>query len=491
MNNINIVSFVNVCLLLSASFIYLFQYSVFSFISASFLASIIGLLCLFFLVYKPKFVSFYIIMAVSLLIGYAISTSIISIVALCDGNSFNSAVHSLGVYYETKDIAMALIIVLLSAIILMQFSVLETPVVDKLISIKESNSCKYILISFITVFIAYIVGEIGFLGVQLGDKSNIGLLGSLSYSIVLSFLPIIVYDIVKAKSRLYKIFLFVVCIFFVSTCAIFGRRVFVYSLISVFICLSVFGIPMRELLFKRPFILFASIIILLVMIFFIFASFFVMRMASYYMDTDKSIFILLFGAVDVFKNSTSDLFSEIAANIIERPFILSYFAGLVSAKGVHMPLLGKEIEYAFLTAIPSFIFPNKLLVLPGMAEEFVHPAYGLPVFDGNNTILTAGFNDFGFLGALLYPVIMVLIFIGFINLSCKYLPAILVKMAVCRLIYQVLFVEETLAGLTTVCLRDLILAMVFIYTTSWLLDYVIALLKIILFKRPAGIISNG
>ena len=87
----------------------------------------------------------------------------------------------------------------------------------------------------------------------------------------------------------------------------------------------------------------------------------------------------------------------------------------------------------------------------------MHPLYGIPVFDGPSSVLVVGFDDFGFLGALIYPLGVVLLFGWFNKLVGTVVRDAPIRLFVLfALLFQLLYIEQAF-GAVFVTLRNLVI----------------------------------
>ncbi len=146
--------------------------------------------------------------------------------------------------------------------------------------------------------------------------------------------------------------------------------------------------------------------------------------------------------------------------------------GISSAR---MPAFGAEFVYSVQMAIPSILMPGKVGAMPAAPEALVHPRYGIPVFDGPNSVLVAGFDDFGFLGALVYPLFVVLLYGAFYRSLRTFVRDQPIRLFVLfTLLFQLLYIEQAF-GSVFVSLRNLLI----VVGVAWLL----ARLPVARFKR--------
>ncbi len=352
-------------------------------------------------------------MAVSILLGYALGTVVFIVSTYFSNESTELSQNVFNFSYGKGDISLTLLIVLMTSVLLFELARFEAPLVSAFIAKLNRDtdaSGKYIVMSVVVVISAYLTGQVGYMGVQLGGFGEVGILGAIAFLLVPPFLPMTVCEIIRARSLRHKIFLMTIFLLFLLSTVLFGRRVFIYSLITTLIGLSISGIRLPKLSFKRWFTIGVGVPAFFIVVFLSFIFFFSLRLTIDSVGQEMPMVELLHNAKEVILENSPELYSQFSINVTERPFILSYLTGFVAAQRTYSPLWGQEVSYAFQTAIPSVLFPNKLLILPKMQEEFVHPAFGFSVFDGPNTIMTAGLDDFGIAGAIMYPAILVIIY---------------------------------------------------------------------------------
>ncbi len=117
-------------------------------------------------------------------------------------------------------------------------------------------------------------------------------------------------------------------------------------------------------------------------------------------------------------------------NAQTRTFILSFMANVFDASITKTPALGRDAFGFLQLTIPSVIYPdkNKFFSEEGLVDQQFGFSYG----DEANSVLTAGAADFGIVGVILYPLLMVLIARAvhdFLLQFLKPLPCMLVSLA--------------------------------------------------------------
>ncbi len=131
-------------------------------------------------------------------------------------------------------------------------------------------------------------------------------------------------------------------------------------------------------------------------------------------------------------------------NFQNRTFVLGFLANILDASSRQTPALGHDALSFLQTDIPSMIYPDKDRYFN--EEALVDQQFGFSYGDEANSVLTAGATDFGFLGMILYPLIMVAIartIFEFVALGLKVLPLMFVALS---FVYTMLQTENNLSG---------------------------------------------
>jgi hypothetical protein len=94
-------------------------------------------------------------------------------------------------------------------------------------------------------------------------------------------------------------------------------------------------------------------------------------------------------------------------NLQTRTFVLAFLANILDASSRATPALGRDALGLLESTIPTVLYPDKDRFFS--EELLVDRQFGFGYGDEANSILTAGATDFGFLGMILYPLIIVAI----------------------------------------------------------------------------------
>lgn len=438
-----------------------------AFMIAVCLGSLCGLIMLLRMLTNPGEIRLFYLLSISLLLGYAFST----LLYMVNFFSFYGYIQLIGINfpgYTQLDLSIALVLIYVSASLLTWLSRFERPLFAKVnIHHLFEDARTRIFVFGITAFtfLSFFIWEsLGYMGIQTQETGNISAPAEISAifaTIIPSLLLLILFQVNKIKFRLIIIFSIFLS-FFIT--AVMGRRVLLYTLLT-----SVLVYVMRSSKGKMRYTgrhffigLFA-----LFLLYYGFVFFFSMRNTIYALGTsDVHLEELLIQTFKFMKNGGGDFNNSMRLNLIERPFILPYVAVLLSGLERSQPLYGSLMIWAMKLAIPSAIMPDKMNNLSGDAETLIHPQFGLPIFDGPDSIITAGIADFGFVGAVLYPVFMVICYLGLIRFVGKFSPPFVLLFVILSLVFHTLYIEEGLNGLLTSTPRDLLLVAI-IMTALW------------------------
>lgn len=99
--------------------------------------------------------------------------------------------------------------------------------------------------------------------------------------------------------------------------------------------------------------------------------------------------------------------SRTEENLQTRTFVLGFFSSVLEGSSRTTPALGEDVVKQAEDAIPSFLYPEKDRYFS--EEELVDQQFGYGFGDQANSIMTGGATDFGLLGALIYPLLLVVL----------------------------------------------------------------------------------
>jgi hypothetical protein len=287
--------------------------------------------------------------------------------------------------------------------------------------------------------------EIGFMGTRVSESGNVTAIGSLAMLIVPPLIPYTVLLMVGPRHKVKKAALGVAAIFLLAVVFVLGRRILLYSLV-----LTLIAIQMQSYRYSRIRVATATAysLIGLMVLYYGFTFFMALRLAFRGVGNDAGLAEGIGLAFSMLRGGeASRVSAALMENVGSRPFILSYLGGLMGIDSNQTPVYGEGLLYSLQMVIPSLLMPGKTSLLPTSPEELMHPLYGIPIFDGPGSLLVSGFADFGFIGAIIYPIGIAWLFAFFYKTLCSLVrdPAIRI-FVVFSLMFRLLYIEQSLSS---------------------------------------------
>jgi hypothetical protein len=223
-----------------------------------------------------------------------------------------------------------------------------------------------------------------------------------------------------------------------------GRRFLVYTAIDALFALRLTGYRLKGTIFRR---------ILLLSVFGLFMAFGVtvvmlLRLAAsaHHHNLHTPLAERIQTAITWVEDGTALTRATEAnrTNVQKRTFVLGFFADVLEGSSRNTPALGRDLMGQGGVAVPRLLNPDKDL---SFGEETLDDElFNLSYTDGANSILTGGATDFGILGAIAYPLLLVWLLRFSIEISAKFLPAIGGSFIVLGVVSTLLATEIGLLG---------------------------------------------
>ncbi len=258
---------------------------------------------------------------------------------------------------------------------------------------------------------------IGFTSQANIQQGHVGAVATISGDVEAPLLALAFCMAINARSRFKKWYLYVL------TSGLFlfdfpnGRRAMIYSAILIIIAARLGRFRVSISPFKKI----AAVAVIGGMLYFFTLAFYYFRVASYTLN-QPTLSQRIDAVVTLVDNKqNSDVDQQFSTNVERRTFILGFLGELVgytnSMPGGH----GEDLVGQFKFALPSVLYPGKDVSFTeeGLADDLFGAHYG----DQANSIFTAGVIDFGVLGLVLYPLLVVLIFRIFLEFTSEIMPA--------------------------------------------------------------------
>lgn len=316
------------------------------------------------------------------------------------------------------DLSIAISLVLWISAVLFLFGAIVEPPVRLNLSRLSRFDISYVYLGVLLYFAALATGEIGYMGSSVSDDRHVTVIGTIA-GMLGPTLPAITI-VLRSKSKLLSNQLFFWVLLVAEMLALLpsGRRSLIYSTLCVVFAFTVVGDRWRSPLWKKALLISTC----LVSLYCLNVVFYAMRHAAEQTGAakrmgapDMSTSELVSSALKFIREGRDSHFDEdMANNLQDRTFVLTYFSDLVAQSRTHPALHGQLALFAFQMATPSSIYSlfgskDKILAI-GMEEMIANPNFGLYPRDDPNSLLTGGVSDFGIPGAFLYPIIIAMAF---------------------------------------------------------------------------------
>lgn len=415
----------------------------------------IGLYSVYVLAFSPEHLRFGRLMGTGLLLGYALGAFNTTIqMQLKSVDITDRLPHAI------DDLAIAMAVVLAACALLFFVSGLgEHDIVRGLDCPVGQRERRTIWVGIAMVAVAYAMGDLGYMGQTTSEDHHISVLGGLA-SLLAPILPgLTLYCLRRTKAQVerWKL-MFALGIELIALLPT-GRRVLLYAIVLACMAFHLESrVPQRvsasrKMLTRRLALLLAGSLI----VYAGFVGFWSIRWAVWQMGNQHTLVDYVEQAAENLQSGDTKMSSELSTNLEERTFIIGYFSDLLAASSQVKPMFGEDALFCVKMIVPSALYPDKQDIVDiGQEENIANPHFGLRAVDEANSILTSGVCDFGFVGALLYPLVIIAMFAVFLWLVP--LPPFL-RLATCFcFIYHLLLAETTLSSYFLAC-RDLLIAL--------------------------------
>ncbi|PSH04002.1 MAG: hypothetical protein CXZ00_09325 [Acidobacteria bacterium] len=394
------------------------------------------------------------VLGTGLLLGYAFGTLNTIVQLLFRGDTPESR---FGLSVADLSIALAAVL-LVAALLFVVSSLIEPPLLGEPFQVGQQQ-LRLIWTGLGIVFLAFVSGDLGYMGLQASDEHRITVLGSIG-AIVAPILPAVtLLALSNAQVFRQKVTLWIALAMEVIFLLPQGRRVLMYAMVVGFMAYNFNRLRLRRQssarpsLTKRLLILFAGALIAYGSI----VSFFALRYATMQMGKGRSLTEYAGRAVTLLQDGDPMMARQLASNVQDRTFILTYLSELLSASWHTTPMLGEDAAFCIKSSIPSVLYPDKHAVNEIGAEEVIaNPHFGLMVRDEANSLLTAGVSDFGLAGAIAYPFAILGFYVCFSRVVGRYLPPMTRLFLNFALVYGLIQAETVLTSNINIC-RDLLI----------------------------------
>lgn len=419
------------------------------------------------------------VMAVSILAGYGLGTAIFMISERTLTATSTQYWVPQGLYYGQSGLSRALGACLFASAALYMMSVWEYkggrrakslgPFSETERSNLRLGGLIVPLVLTSTVVIAVATGKLGYMGTISNVDGRVHPLGALASLIAPALAFLLVLQIRLGVRAIGRLVLLIALVFLGLVLLVMGRRYLLYGVVlglaALFVNQSSGGVDGNRVGDRRPQVPFRALFWLPVAfaggiaLYWAFAFFLSLRMVFTRVGEDASLGAATGLAWNQLMGTQGAIVQTgLHENLGSRPYILAYFGGLADLDSDRLPTHGTELSLAVQATIPSSVSEKSGAAL--VPENVIHPLYGLAAFDGPNSFLVAGFDDWGLLGVVAYPIAVVFLFRLIFQLTRRIVRnSAVVYFVWAALAFQLLYIEQALAG-ALVAVRNLLLIVV-------------------------------
>lgn len=187
-----------------------------------------------------------------------------------------------------------------------------------------------------------------------------------------------------------------------------GRRIVIYGILIV---VMIYRSKVPDKPIKRRGTGFVIPILFLIFGLILSRFYYAMRLAVWDGASSDISSIILDAISLFFESSGSGLNDSLSENVKDRTFIIGYLGLIIKLTDYSKFMYGEVAFFDLQLATPNVFFGDKSKIINiGAEEDFYHPHLGLPIWDAANSLLTAGFVDFGYFGIGFYALILIFVY---------------------------------------------------------------------------------
>ena len=373
----------------------------FGFVLACVVATAVGLYTLWGWLFRKAPTRFSTILSMSLLLGYG-GGAMNTWVMLPRGQL--SVAAAMGM--DPGVLARGIGAVLLSSALLYCFGeIFEKPIFGRDFHFSIDGRTRALVYAGTLAMIAgYATHTIGFLGAS----ATGGRLNPAASFLTWLYIPVTVISVTAflvAPQRWAKVLCGISSVILLLMLSTLGRRVAIYLGVEILLIIGLTSYRWKGRIFQKVLVVagLAAVIVVTSLMFMLF------RIAGWGTRNPQQATVTkrvelahrMFQRGDAYAIATSST----EENLQTRTFVLGFFASVLEGSSRTRPALGEDVIQQAEITIPSFLYPEKDRSFS--EEELVDQQFGYGFGDEANSILTGGATDFGLLGALIYPLLLV------------------------------------------------------------------------------------
>jgi hypothetical protein len=346
----------------------------------------------------------------------------------------------------------------MAAILFVVGQLFERPLFGKDFRIRfGSGTLPLVFISTSIVLGAYLTGQVGYMGISIDQSGHLNAAASL---LMWWFVPAFAYSVCATvnTSGLTRWMVGILTVIQALALVPFGRTRFAFSLLLALVATRLGSYRIRMPMYKWLLVGMVGVVLTVTAS----VTFLYLRVAGYQQKGKISLRARMEGAYDLLgKRNPMEILQLLGTDASKRTFMIGFFSDLLEASQHSTPLLGKDILYNIQLTVPSAISHDKFGMVPYAEETLVNMQWGFSYVDEANSLLTAGVSDFGFIGLLVYPVLLVLMLRVALEWLQFALPTNVAVLFALAYIFQVLQAEDVPVGYFLQIRTTILFALVF------------------------------
>jgi uncharacterized membrane protein len=346
----------------------------------------------------------------------------------------------------------------------------ERPIFGREFRLKfDGTELPIVIFSTVLLLAGQAVGGVGYGGINVGEGGHISPIAAV---LMWWCVPAFAYSICATLNTVGLLRWAVGACTLIQTVAMvpFGRRIFTSSLVLALITMRLGGYRFRMSFIKKVLVGVLGIALVLTAS----IGFLYLRFASWENhEKHKNKAKLSLGtqinlALEIMQKRTpAEVLQYMQTSVSTRTFMLGYLADLVDASQQSPPLLGSDMLRNLQLAVPSVFSKDKFAAGDIDEEHLVDLHWGFTFTDEANSLLTAGAADFGLIGVLVYP-LLIIFFLRFTLERLQWvLPALPSVIIALSFVFETLQAEDSPIGYFIAVRNSLMMGLLF-YFVYWI-----------------------
>ena len=267
----------------------------------------------------------------------------------------------------------------------------------------DQRTCIFIVLGTGVVLVGFLTHSLGFMGTELSAGEQMSVATALITGMFACTAALSIPVFLVVRGRLLKPVMGFCSLVLCTLVMVLSRRTIFYTAVLALFSLRFIGYRLKGTLLRKFLLISGGAIFLAVGL----NVFMLLRLAGFQTGRAR---VPLFERVRIAASWVEDgsalsrATEANQANVRSRTFILGFFADVLDGSTRETPALGEDFKGLTQMAIPKVLYPDKYeFGEEGLADM----QFGLTYSDAANSILTNGATDFGIVGAIAYPLLLV------------------------------------------------------------------------------------